>query len=249
MKSKKIDINCDMGESYYDIKVGNDYKIMPFITSCNIACGFHGGDPKTISNTIDCALDKNVKIGAHPSFHDIKGFGRKIIKVSDRQLKNQILYQVSALKGMVESKGGRLNHIKPHGALYNMASIDDEIAKTIVKVIKNIDPNLKLYGPSMLKWKSISENIGINYVSEVFSDRNYNDDLTLVNRNNNKAMITNPKESLKHVERMVKEKKVKSIKGNLIPIIAETICIHGDQPNAIDFAKIIYDSFKIKKLI
>lgn len=249
MKSKKIDINCDMGESYYDIKVGNDYKIMPFITSCNIACGFHGGDPKTISNTIDCALDKNVKIGAHPSFHDIKGFGRKIIKVSDRQLKNQILYQVSALKGMVESKGGRLNHIKPHGALYNMASIDDEIAKTIVKVIKNIDPNLKLYGPSMLRWKSISENIGINYVSEVFSDRNYNDDLTLVNRNNNKAMITNPKESLKHVERMVKEKKVKSIKGNLIPIIAETICIHGDQPNAIDFAKIIYDSFKIKKLI
>jgi len=249
MKSKKIDINCDMGESYYDIKVGNDYKIMPFITSCNIACGFHGGDPKTISNTIDYALDKNVKIGAHPSFHDIKGFGRKIIKVSNRQLKNQILYQVSALKGMVESKGGRLNHIKPHGALYNMASIDDEIAKTIVKVIKNIDPNLKLYGPSMLRWKNISENIGINYVSEVFSDRNYNDDLTLVNRNNNKAMITNPKESLKHVERMVKEKKVKSIKGNLIPIIAETICVHGDQPNAIDFAKINYDSFKIKKLI
>ena len=206
MKSKKIDINCDMGESYYDIKVGNDYKIMPFITSCNIACGFHGGDPKTISNTIDYALDKNVKIGAHPSFHDIKGFGRKIIKVSNRQLKNQILYQVSALKGMVESKGGRLNHIKPHGALYNMASIDDEIAKTIVKVIKNIDPNLKLYGPSMLRWKNISENIGINYVSEVFSDRNYNDDLTLVNRNNNKAMITNPKESLRHVERMVKEK-------------------------------------------
>jgi|TARA_B110000263_G_scaffold248355_1_gene263059 UPF0271 protein len=249
MKSKKIDINCDMGESYYDIKVGNDYKIMPFITSCNIACGFHGGDPKTISNTIDYALDKNVKIGAHPSFHDIKGFGRKIIKVSNRQLKNQILYQVSALKGMVESKGGRLNHIKPHGALYNMASIDDEIAKTIVKVIKNIDPNLKLYGPSMLRWKNISENIGINYVSEVFSDRNYNDDLTLVNRNNNKAMITNPKESLRHVERMVKEKTVKSIKGNLIPIIAETICVHGDQPNAIDFAKIIYDSFKIKKLI
>ena len=150
-------------------------------------------------------------------------------------------------RGLLTSIGSRLNHVKPHGALYNMASVDDEIAKAIVKVIKKIDPNLKLYGPSMLRWKNISEDIGINYVSEVFSDRNYNDNLTLVDRKKEKAIITDPNESLIHVERMVNEGKVKTVNGNLKSIIAETICIHGDQPNAVDFAKAIYHTFKLNK--
>ncbi len=244
-----VDINCDMGESYYDKIIGNDSKIMPFITSCNIACGFHGGDPKTINKTIDIAIENEVKIGAHPSYHDIDGFGRNIMNIDMKELETILLYQISAIKGILNSKGKDLHHVKPHGALYNMASVDDNIANTIVKTIKIIDPNLKLYGPSMLKWKNISEEFGIQYISEVFSDRNYNDDLTLVNRDNKNAMINDSNQSLKHVLRMVNDGKVKTIKGNFKSIIAETICIHSDQPKAISFAKKIYKNLKIKKLI
>ena len=244
-----VDINCDMGESYYVKTIGNDSKIIPYITSCNIACGFHGGDPKTISKTIDIAIENEVKIGAHPSYHDIDGFGRKIMNIDIKELETILLYQISAIKGILNSKGKDLHHVKPHGALYNMASVDDNIASTIVKTIKIIDPNLKLYGPSMLKWKNISEKFGIQYISEVFSDRNYNDDLTLVSRDKKNAMITDSNQSLKHVLLMVKDGKVKTIKGNFKSIIAETICIHGDQPKAISFAKKIYKNLKVKKLI
>ena len=242
-----IDINCDMGESYYDKKIGNDSKIMPFITSCNIACGFHGGDPLTIKKTIDLALKHNVKIGAHPSFHDIEGFGRNKINISKEEIKMILLYQISAIQGLVRSVGKELHHVKPHGALYNIASVNDEIAKIIVEVIKMIKPKLKLYGPSMLNWKNISEDIGVDYVSEVFSDRNYNDNLTLVDRSKENAMIIDPHESLNHVIRMIEKKEVKTINGNLKSIIADTICIHGDQSNAVDFAKTIYNYFKRKK--
>ena len=191
---KKIDINCDMGESYYDKKIGNDSKIMPFITSSNIACGFHGGDPNTIRKTIELAIEYDVKIGAHPSYFDLEGFGRRKINLELNELESIILYQVSALKGITESYGKKLHHVKPHGALYNMASINDDIAETIVLTIKKIDPNLKLYGPSKMKWKEISKKHKIEYVSEVFSDRNYNDNLTLVDRNLENSMITHIRE-------------------------------------------------------
>ena len=153
--TKKIDINCDMGESYYDKKIGNDSKIMPYITSCNIACGFHGGDPNTIKKTIELAIEYDVKIGAHPSFFDLEGFGRRKVDLELNELESIILYQVSALKGITESYGKKLHHVKPHGALYNIASVNDDIAETIVLTIKKIDPNLKLYGPSKMKWKEI----------------------------------------------------------------------------------------------
>ena len=166
--SKYIDLNCDMGESYYDKIVGNDSKIMPYITSCNIACGFHGGDPLTIRKTIKLAIDNKVKIGAHPSYFDLEGFGRRKIHLNLKELESIILYQVSAIKGITEYYGEKLHHVKPHGALYNMASIDDNIAEVIVLTIKKINPKLKLYGPSKMKWKKISQKHGIKYVSEVF---------------------------------------------------------------------------------
>ena len=225
---KKIDINCDMGESYYDKKIGNDSKIMPFITSCNIACGFHGGDPNTIKKTIELAIEYDVKIGAHPSFFDLEGFGRRKVDLELNELESIILYQVSALKGITESYGKKLHHVKPHGALYNIASVNDDIAETIVLTIKKIDPNLKLYGPSKMKWKEISKKHKIEYVSEVFSDRNYNDNLTLVDRNNENSMITDIENSINHLSRMIENGKVKTINKKLIDIDAETICIHGD---------------------
>ena len=246
---EKIDINCDMGESYYDKKIGNDSKIMPFITSCNIACGFHGGDPNTIRKTIEQAIKYNVKIGAHPSYFDIEGFGRRKINLRLSELESIILYQVSALKGITKSYGKKLHHIKPHGALYNMASKDLNIAEIIVKTIKKINSNLILYGPSMNKWKELSEDNGIRYFSEVFSDRNYNDDLTLVDRKLNDAMITDADMSLKHLQSMIDLGKVKTINGKLKEIELETICIHGDQPKALFFAKTIYNYLNSKGLI
>ncbi len=247
--NKKIDINCDMGESYYDNKVGNDAKIMPFVTSCNIACGFHGGDPKTIRSTIELAIKNNVNIGAHPSYFDLGGFGRRKIALDSDELESIILYQVSALKGITESYGKKLHHVKPHGALYNMASVDDKIAEVIVLAIKKIDSNLKLYGPSKMNWKNISEKNNIKYISEVFSDRNYNENLTLVDRNKENSMIADVNTSINHLSRMLNDGKVKTINGRLVDIDAETICIHGDQPNALLFAQTIFNTFKsnIKK--
>ena len=245
---KKIDINCDMGESYYNKKIGNDSKIMPFITSCNIACGFHGGDPKTIKKTIELAIKYDVKIGAHPSYFDIEGFGRRKVNIELNELESILLYQVSALKGITESYGKKLHHVKPHGALYNMASINDDIAETIVLTIKQIDSNLKLYGPSKMKWKKISQKHKIEYVSEVFSDRNYNDNLTLVDRNLENSMITDIDNCINHLSRMIDKGKVKTVNKKLVDIDVETICIHGDQANALLFAKTIYNSFKSKIL-
>jgi UPF0271 protein len=246
---KFIDLNCDMGESYYDKIIGNDEKILPYITSCNIACGFHGGDSETISKTILLAIQNNVKIGAHPSFHDIEGFGRRKYTLKSKELESILLYQISALKGMAESFGAKLNHVKPHGALYNMASIDLKIAEIIVKSIKKVDPNLILYGPSMNKWKELSENHGIKYLSEVFSDRNYNDDLSLVDRKLSNAMITDPGLSLEHINNMIEKGKVKTITGKLENIELDTICVHGDQPNALLFAKTLHKSLKYRGLI
>jgi len=246
---KFIDLNCDMGESYYDKKIGCDEKILPFITSCNIACGFHGGDPETISKTILLAIQNNIKIGAHPSFRDIEGFGRRKFNLKSKELESILLYQISSVKGMTESLGAKLNHVKPHGALYNIASKDLKIAEIIVKTIKKIDSNLILYGPSMNKWKELSESNGVRYLSEVFSDRNYNDDLSLVDRKLKDAMITDPSLSLKHLNSMINLGKVKTISGKLEDIELETICIHGDQPNALLFAKTIYNKLNSKGLI
>ena len=244
---KKVDINCDMGESYYENIIGNDIELMKYITSCNIACGFHGGDPNTIRSTVELALNNKVNIGAHPSYFDIEGFGRRKVILKSDELESILLYQVAALKGIIETYGVKLNHVKPHGALYNMATIDDTIAEVIVLAIKKIDPNLKLYGPSKMKWKNISEKHGIKYVSEVFSDRNYNEDLTLVDRKNENSMITSVDKSIEHISKMLYEGQVKTINNKLVDIDVETICVHGDQPNAAKYLLKIYSTkFQLK---
>ena len=232
-----IDLNCDMGESFYEKKVGNDEVIMPYITSCNVACGFHGGDPKTIIKTVELAIKNNVKVGAHPSLYDLEGFGRRRMKINEGELISLLIYQISSLYGISKYLGTNLHHVKVHGALYNMASEDDQIARLIVNTVSEIDPNLKIYGPSMLKWRIIAEEGGLEYVSEVFSDRNYNDDLTLVDRKNQNAIINNKDLGVEHVMRMVKQNKVKTINGNYKEIKAQTVCIHGDQKHAVSFAQ------------
>jgi len=231
-----IDLNCDMGESFGAWRMGNDVALMDFVSSVNVACGFHAGDASTIRQTIGTAIDKGVKVGAHPSFPDLQGFGRREMKMSAAEIFDIVLYQVSALKGICEAFGAKLNHVKPHGALYNKAAKDFEIAAAIAEAVKKIDENLIFYGLSGSYLISEAEKIGLHTASEVFADRTYTADGTLTPRTETNALITDEKQAIVQVLEMIFDQKVTATSGERIPIKAETICIHGDGANALEFA-------------
>ena len=234
---KCIDLNCDMGESTRSKKVGSDESVMPFISSANIACGFHGGDPVVMNSSVKLALRYGVSIGAHPSFHDIEGFGRIEMELSNEEIYDIVLYQVWALQGFAINHGSRLHHVKPHGALYNMAARIPGYAKAIAYAVKEVDSTLILYGLSGSALISAGKIAGLRTCSEVFADRTYQDDGSLTSRSNPGAIIHEFEQSSAQVMMMLGEGKVKTINGNLIDIEAETICIHGDHPGAALFAK------------
>jgi UPF0271 protein len=231
-----IDLNCDMGESFGAWRMGCDEELMNYVSSVNIACGFHAGDPSTIRRTVELAIRKKVAIGAHPSFPDLQGFGRREMKLSEQEIFDIVLYQVAALKGICEALGGRLHHVKPHGALYNQASKSPTIAKAIADAVKTIDSTLLLYGLSGSFLITEAKKIGLRTVSEVFADRTYQSDGTLTPRSLKNALIEDTVEATKQVIQMVKTQTVTARDGKVIPIEAETICIHGDSEKAIDFA-------------
>jgi len=232
-----------MGESYGNFKVGQDALIFPYINSCNIACGFHGGDPLTIENTIVNAIKYDLRIGAHPSYPDLAGFGRREMKIPRKELFSIIKYQVAALKGMVKSKGGKLSYVKPHGALYNKMATDLEEAKTVIYAIKEIDPRLSLMGLANTFLANISKELHIEFIPEAFADRRYNSDGTLVSRGLEGAVIEEPEAVLKQVKSIFNKGKTKSIEGDWININAETICIHGDNPFALDILMMLKKAF------
>ncbi|MCR9250302.1 MAG: 5-oxoprolinase subunit PxpA [bacterium] len=237
---KSIDINCDMGESFWTKKIGQDTEIMPYISSANIACGFHGGDPITISKTISNALKYNVSIGAHPSFWDLDGFGREEINMSKNDLKDILFYQISAVKGMVEAQGGKLNHVKPHGALYNMAAKSEEYSEAIVEVISQIDTGLKLFGlPNSITVKKANES-KISFIAEAFSDRSYNDDGTLVSRKQSGATLEDVDLIVNRISRLVDTGLIQTINNEDLALDISTVCIHGDGPQALNIAKSIH---------
>lgn len=234
-----IDLNCDMGESFGAWTMGNDAKLMDYVSSINVACGFHAGDASTIRKTVETALKKGVKIGAHPGFPDLQGFGRREMKLTATEVFDIVLYQVSALKGICEAYGTKLHHVKPHGALYNQAAKNPEIAEAIAKAVKKIDEKLIFYGLAGSHLISEAERIGMQTASEVFADRTYQPDGTLTSRSQPNALIHDTEKSLEQVWQMISQKKVKAVNGEIIPIKAETICIHGDGTNALEFAKSI----------
>ncbi|KAA3623017.1 MAG: LamB/YcsF family protein [Bacteroidetes bacterium] len=244
MASKEIDLNCDMGESYGRFKIGNDEVVMQYISSCNIACGFHGGDPLTIQRTIELALKNGVKVGAHPGFPDLQGFGRRSMQLPEEELFAIMQYQVAAVKGMTEAAGGKLRHVKPHGALYNMAAKDDQVAEIIVKAILSIDPQLVLYGPPNSSLTKKAKSYDLVCKNEVFADRNYNEDLSLVDRQNSNALISEIQSMFEHVLYMLRDGKVKTISGVIKAIKAQTICIHGDKPNAGEVARFLSENLQ-----
>jgi UPF0271 protein len=241
-----IDINCDMGESYGSNIVGNDQVVMQYISSANIACGFHGGDPMTMMKTIGLALKHGVAIGAHPGYADLEGFGRRPMNLTNEKLRASILYQVGALKSMTETLGGKLKHVKPHGAMYNSAAGSFEMSMIIANAVKEIDSSLILVCLSQSHMINAAKEVGIPYASEVFADRAYNNDGSLVSRNLPGAVIKDTKTMIERVLMMVSENIVESINGKLIPIQADTICIHGDNEMAPEFAKALTSALKNK---
>jgi 5-oxoprolinase (ATP-hydrolysing) subunit A len=230
-----IDINCDMGEGG-----GNDAELMNCVSSINIACGFHAGNASIMRKTVELAVNKGVKIGSHPSFSDLANFGRSEMDVSAQEVFDIVLYQISALKGICEAFGAKLHHVKPHGALYNQAAKDKNLAEAIAKAVKKLDANLILYGLSGSCLISEAEKIGLQTKSEVFADRTYQIDGSLTPRNMPNALIRNVEEAIKQVLQMLETQTVTATTGEIINLKAETICIHGDSENAVGFAKAIY---------
>lgn len=240
--SKKIDLNCDMGESFGAWKMGNDAALMDYVSSVNIACGFHAGDATVIRKTVETAIKKGVAVGAHPSFPDLQGFGRREMKLSPEEIFDIVLYQISAVKGICESMGIKLHHVKPHGALYNQAARDAELAEEVAKAVKSLDENLILYGLSGSLSISEAEKIGLKTASEVFADRTYTAEGNLTPRTRKNALIKDTPQAAAQVLQMINEQTVTATTGEKISLKADTVCIHGDGENALEFAKTIREN-------
>lgn len=235
----KIDVNCDMGESFGAYTIGRDQEIMPYITSANIACGFHAGDPDVMKKTVQLAVEHKVKIGAHPGFQDLAGFGRRNMALSPEEVYALVVYQIGALQAFVNIEGAHLHHVKPHGALYNMAATDETIAAAIASAVKAVDHSLILYGLAGSELIKAGHKAGLKTASEVFADRTYTAEGLLTPRRLPNALIKDTEQAAAQVVRMVKEKKVRSLDGTDVDIQADTVCIHGDGPHALAFAELI----------
>lgn len=224
--------------------MGNDADLMPWISSANIACGAHAGDEQIMKRTVELALEHNVAIGAHPGFEDKANFGRTEMHLDNQAVFDLITKQVYTLKTVAREQGAAVVHVKPHGALYNMAARDEKLAEKICEAIIAVDPSLILYGLSGSAMIGTAKRQTIKTCNEVFADRTYQDDGSLTPRSKDGALITDDDKALKQVLQMIKEKKVRSLSGKEISLVAETICIHGDSAHALDFARKINTALK-----
>jgi UPF0271 protein len=226
-----------MGEGFGAWKMGEDDALLDHVTSANIACGFHAGDPGTIHRVVKMAIEKGVAVGAHPSLPDLQGFGRRRMSVYAEEVYDMVLYQIGALAGFAQACGGRLAHVKPHGALYNMAAKEGLLAQAIARAVKDFDPRLVLFGLAGSELVRAGEQAGLKTASEVFSDRTYQSDGSLTPRSQPGAIIHDVEAAIAQVRRMIEEGKVKSIGGADVVVRVDTLCIHGDEPNAVQFAR------------
>jgi len=232
-----IDLNCDMGESFGAWSMGADAAVLQYVSSANVACGFHAGDPMIMRRTVAGALERGVAVGAHPALQDLHGFGRRTMQVAPEEAYALVLYQVGALSGFCRALGGELSHVKPHGALYNMAAKDALLASAIARAVRDFDPRLILFGLADSELVRAGRKAELTTVNEVFADRTYQADGTLTPRSMPGAMISDLSAALAQVERMMRHGSVLALDGTEVAIESDTVCIHGDEPDAAQFAR------------
>lgn len=244
----KIDLNSDLGESFGAYKIGSDADVIPLISSANVACGFHAGDPAVMAKTARLCKDSGCALGAHPGYPDLVGFGRRNMAVSPADVKAMTTYQIGALDAFCKASGIRMQHVKPHGAMYNMAAKDAALAKAICEAIYEYDKDLILMGLAGSEMIKAAKAMGLKAAAEVFADRAYEEDGTLVARTKPGAMIENEDEAVSRVIRMIKEGKVTAITGKDIPITADSVCVHGDGPKALAFVEKLRSAFAAENI-
>jgi UPF0271 protein len=240
----KIDLNSDLGESFGNYQIGMDEEILKYISSANIACGWHGGDPMVMDKTVAMGKKYNIGIGAHPGFFDLMGFGRRNISASPEEVKNYVKYQLGALMAFAVSHGEKIQHVKVHGAMYNMAAKDKEFSDAIAQAIYDIDKDIILLGLANSEMIESGKKIGLKTANEVFADRAYNPDGTLVPRAIEGAVIHDAELAISRVIKMIKTGKITSITGDEISIKADSVCVHGDNPKALDFVRKIREELE-----
>jgi 5-oxoprolinase (ATP-hydrolysing) subunit A len=235
--SRCVDLNADVGEGYGAFRIGSDEELLKHVTSANLACGWHAGDPLVMERTAELCRRFEVSAGAHPGYPDLQGFGRRNMQLSERECRAFVLYQIGALSGFLKRAGTTMQHVKPHGALYNQASHDESLARGIVGAIVEFDPALILVGLSGSRLLVLAREQGLRVAREVFADRAYNRDGSLVARRIPGALIEDAAEAAERAVRMVTEGVVRAVDGYDIPIQADSICIHGDRPGAPEFGR------------
>lgn len=234
-----IDLNCDLGESFGNYKLGLDSEVIPLISSANVACGYHASDPHVMYKTIAMAKEAGIQVGAHPGYPDLMGFGRRNMAVTPTENRDFVLYQVGALDAFCRTQGMTLQHVKPHGAMYNMAGADYDLACGICEAIKSYNPDLIVMGLAGSKMVKAAQDMGLKVAQEVFADRAYEEDGSLVNRRKPGAMITDEAIAIDRVVRMIKEHKVTAITGKDIDLVPDSVCVHGDGVKALEFVSLI----------
>ncbi len=230
---KKVDINCDMGESFGNFKVGNDEEVMPLITSANVGCGFHGGDPVTMGRTVALAKKHDVGVGSHPALPDLMGFGRREMKITTEEARDYLLYQTGALKGFLESSGMKLQHVKPHGAFYTVLMKSDDLTRAVSEAILDLDKGLYWYMPVPNRSAEVAGSLGVKVVGEMYVDMDYAPDGSLVVRREQFAHQADLKATAEKVIRFLDSGKVKTTAGTELEISASSVCVHGDSKNAV----------------
>ena len=239
-----VDLNSDIGEGFGAYTMGDDNEILKYITAAQVACGWHAGDPMIMDKVVRTAAERGVAVGAHPSFPDLMGFGRRKMNISFEEAKNYVKYQVGALSAFTKTYGVKIHHLAPHGAMGNMCQDDRELARAICEAVYDIDPEIIIYYCAGAVLGEEAEKMGLRTACEIFADRAYEDDLSLRSRKLPGAMITDEEESIRRCIRMVKEGKVTSHSGKELDIKGDTLCVHGDGPKAIAFVKRIREEFE-----
>ncbi|MEJ5378086.1 MAG: 5-oxoprolinase subunit PxpA [bacterium] len=243
----KIDLNCDMGESFGMYKLGMDEEVMNHITSANIACGWHAGDAMVMDHTVSLAKKKSVGVGAHPGYPDLQGFGRRYMECTPEEIRNYVIYQIGALRAFCMAHGVTMTHVKAHGALYLAAVENQVVAKAVAEAVLSVDPHLLyvgLAGAKGEKMRRIGEELGLKVVYEAFPDRAYTPEGTLVPRSQKGAVIHDPSIVAQRALLMAKEGKVVAVDGTVVPMEVQTLCVHGDNPAAVQLVQTIRETLE-----